>query len=434
MRLTKLTVLTVILAAGLVAGFEFSAELDTRFGSDFTRSLTDDGGGDGDGLYFGELHFRPRLSEELGDWGRVHGSLEVDYAALDDELDVELGEAFVEVSFPWLERVAAGLHDLRWGAEGFYNHELWGLDAPGLIYDAEPLGLRLGHDYGALNYEVLLGLGETEESSDTLLAGLRLGYAADGFAVDLYALADSQPHDVRWLFFDQYVSRVPGVRVNIVPPAWVLRQSQFTDPLVTRHNPLQTLALGLTLSDYSVNPAYRLTVAYHAYDDLDEYASSGQETGGVHLLFYPEVRVTEDWFDGYVAAHVDYWSSHDADGLNVYTPYDSQDPIAGTLAYAIHVEPGVRLGDYWRVALAGGYIEPSTAGEDVTGTDGDDSLDASFYIGPRIEWFPVSEAGWLSLMLGADYRQWAVGLYDIEDSEVDESREITGWVRAEAQL
>jgi len=45
-----------------------------------------------------------------------------------------------------------------------------------------------------------------------------------------------------------------------------------------------------------------------------------------------------------------------------------------------------------------------------------------------------SDAARLRFTLGGLYRQWAVALYDISGGDVDESREITVWLRAEAHF
>ncbi len=435
MRLIKLTAIVIVLSAGLVGALEFNGTFYGRFGSDFTRAEIGEttGDGDGDDIYFGELILRPGFQHDFGDWGGLAGTLSVDYDAA-GELGVELREGYAEFAFAPVADLRVGLHDLRFGAGGHYNWELDGPDAVGRVYQSRPLGLRAVYDFGALDYDFFIGLGRTDLEQDALAAGFRVNYDTGALELAAYAVADATPHDVRELFFDQYVSRAPGMRDDNPPDAWTFRMDQFAGELETRHDPLQTLALGLELSNWSSEPGYRLLVAYHNYADLVENASSGLETGGMHLFVYPELTIRSGWFDGYVAAHFDYWGSNDADGLNVFTPYDSEDPIASTMAYEVYFEPGVLLGDGLRIALGGGYTEPSTAGENVEGTSSDESLDASFFGGPRVCWTPRLEEAWLNLVLGGDYRQWAVALYDVEGSEVDESREITAWVRAEVQF
>lgn len=428
------SVAALLLALAILApsaALELTAEFYSRFGTDFVEAEVEGGGGDGDGVYFGEALLRPRAIWSFSEFGRLSGAFEARLDERLEELELELTEAFAEISFDGLESLRAGLHDLRWGDDGLYNRELGGASPRGTIYEARPLGLRVGHAYDSLNYEAVLGLSDVAGGGDTLLAGIRLGYVGDGFTLDLFGLIDSRPYDARALFFEQYTSRAPGVRRIVVPPGWTYRRLQFSEELTTRYDPLQTLALGLTLSGGSDSVTYRLNLAYHSFRDIDDEASSGHETGGSRLFIYPEVRLRENWFDGYVAAHVDYWNSHDADGLNTVNPYQF-DPISSTLAYELYLEPGVLLGDNWRVSLGAGYVEPSTKGVNLPDTDADESLDASFFVGPRVEWFTVAPGGHLRMILGGTYRQWSVALYNVEDTGVDESREITLWLRAEA--
>ncbi|MCK4593721.1 hypothetical protein KAU45_04415 [bacterium] len=434
MRATS--ILTLLLITLTLAGDpELSAELYTEFGSDFTRGELDyaSGAGDGDGLYYGDLHLRPSLFWE--DVGDLRFTLTADVVDLvDPSLELALFEATAGVELPLVGELRAGVHDLALGDGGRYNAELGGIDPEPHIYGAKPLGLSLSNDYGGLYYTFVLGLGRMDEPSDDSLFTLTLGYVDETIDVAFYAVADSKPFDVRNLFFEQYSSRAPGMRNNVKPGTWVYRESQLDDVPETHHDPLQTLALGLTLEGGEDQLGYYLALAYTSYADEDSGVSLANLTGGSHLFIYPELVFRAGWFEAYLAAHVDYWKSNDPDGIDIVSAYLTGELISSTLAYEVYAEGDVRVSDNLKLALGGGYTEPSTSGEDIAETLGDDSLDASFFATPRLIWTLESETAEFEFTLGGLYRQWAVALYDVSGGDVDESREITVWFRAEAYL
>jgi hypothetical protein len=429
--------LTLLLVTLAPAGEpELSAELYSEFGSDFTRGELDyaPGAGDGDGLYYGGFDLRPTLY-----WREV-GDLEITLTAGFDELEdpslhLDVYRATAGVDLPFVGELRGGVHNLRWGCAGLYNRELGGISPRPCVYDAEPLGLSLGNDYGGVNYAFVCGLGRMDEPSDDSLLALSVGYADGTVDLALYAVADSKPYDVRNLFFEQYVSRAPGVRNNIKPGTWTYREAQLNDVPETRHDLLQTLALGLTLEGGFEEPlGYYLALAYTSYADEDPGVSSGNLTGGVHLFLYPELVFRAGSFEAYVAGHVDYWKSNDTDGLDIVSAYEAGELISSTLAYEVYAEGSLRVADDLKVALGGGYTEPSTSGEDISDTVGDDAFDASLFVTPRVIWEAESDLAGLRFTLGGLYRQWAVALYDVTGGDADESREITGWFRVEAEL
>jgi len=443
MRAVTTLLFALILSFSAFAQFEFGAEIYTLFGSDFTLAEvagTNDGG-DGDGIYFGSLTLRPAMGYSLGDVGSLSLTLDVN-TDLADGIDpnVALFEGYGAVKLPIVGEISAGIFDYACGDGGRYNSELNGINTEAYIYGAAPLGIRLGNDFDGLSYDLIVGAGYGEEDNDSLMAGLTLGYSANDFSASLNAVADSHGYDVRKLFYDSVVARAPGVTTNKAPTsAWGYRDSQFTDLPGTNHDLLQTLALGLNLDGaFSEAMSYHLTVAYHAYANIDSGASAGQETGGSHLFLYPEIGVSIDWFDGYVAGMIDNWSSNDSDGLNLYSPYDGADPISTNLSYEVYAEAGVHLSDDFKVAVGGGYIEPSVQGEDLSGTTADDSMDASLFVTPRLIWSPKIEMGRLgnaTFVLGSHYRQWSVELYDDPASaSVNESQEITLWFKVGVSL
>ena len=434
MRAIILLVL-VPLTLSLAGDPELSAGFNALFGSDFTRGQLDYAAdaGDGDGLYFGNLIFRPTFLWE--DVGNLRVTLTAETADVaDPSLEVKLYEASVGMELPLVGELRAGAHYLALGDGGLYNLELGGIDPEPHIYDAKPLGLTLTRDFGSLYCGLTVGLGRVDEASDDSLFSLTLGYADGAIDVALYAVADSRPYDVRNLFYSQYSSRAPGMRNNVKPSAWDYREAQF-GALNTRHDPLQTLALGLTLEGGGEDQlGYYLALAYTSYADEAPETSSGNLTGGSHLFIYPELVFRAGWFEAYVAGQVDYWRSNDPDGLNLFSPYDARDLISSTLAYEVYAEGAVRVTDNLKLGLGGGYTEPSTSGEDVAETAGDDALDASFFATPRLYWEARSDTVRYRLTLAGTYRQWAVALYDISGGDVDESREITAWLRAEVYM
>jgi len=328
-----------LLTLALAGGPELSAELYSEFGSDFTRGELDyaSGAGDGDGLYFGNLHLRPCLLWK--DAGNLRVTLTADVEdVVDPSLDLALFEATAGVELPLVGELCAGVHDLVLGDGGRYNAELGGLDPVPHIYRAKPLGLTLSNVYDGLYYTLALGLGRMDEPSDDSLLALSLGYADESVDVALYAVADSKPFDVRNLFFEQYASRAPGVRNNVKPGTWGSRESQLDVVPETRHDPLQTLALGMTLEGGGEDQlGYYLALAYTSYADEDPGVSSGNLTGGAHLFIYPELIFRAGWFEAYVAAQVDYWKSNDPDGIDVVS-YVSGELISSTLAYEVYAE------------------------------------------------------------------------------------------------
>jgi|GEM_PF-2694375 len=429
-----LTLLCVSLAAA--EGPELSADLYAVFGSDFTRGQLDyaDYAGDGDGLYFGALHLLPSLSwVDLGDLRAV---LTVD---LDDVTDPEAALGFYEVTagveLPLVGELRAGALYVALGDGGRYNAELGGLYPEPRIYGARPLGLSLGRDFGGLYYRFTAGVGRTDEPSDDSLFALTLGYIDDTVDVALHAAADSKPYDVRNLFFAQYVSRAAGVRTNYKPGSWFAREQQLDNELTTRNDPLQTLALGLTLNGGAGDQlGYHLTLGYASYADEDPSVTVYNLTGGSHLFFYPELVFRAGWFEAYVAGLVDYWKSNDPDGMDVFDAYGIGELISSTLAYEVYVEGDFHVTDNLTLALGGGYTEPSASGQDISATSGDDTLDLSIFATPRVMWTVESEPAELVFTLGGEYRQWAVALYDVSGGDLDESREITAWLRVEARF
>ncbi len=440
MRAVTTLLFALLLSFSASAQFEFGAEISAVFGSDFTLAEvagTADGG-DGDGIYFGSLTLRPAMGYSLGEVGSLALTLDVNTALVDGiDPNVALFEGYGAVNLPVVGELSMGIFDYACGDGGRYNAELNGINTEAYIYGAAPLGLRLGNDFDGLSYDLIVGSGYGEEDNDSLITGLTLGYSAGDFSASLYAVADSHAYDVRKLFYDSVVSRSPGVTANKAPTsAWGYRDSQFTDLPGTNHDLLQTLALGLNLDGaFSEAMSYHLTMAYHAYADIDPGASAGQETGGSHLFLYPEIGVSVDWFDGYVAGMIDNWSSSDNDGLNLFSPYDGADPISTNLAYEVYAEAGVRLTDDFKVAVGGGYTEPSVQGEDLAATTADDSVDASMFVTPRLIWSPDTELGEATFVLGSHYRQWSVELYDDPASaDVNESQEISVWFKMGVSL
>ncbi len=429
-----LTLVCVSLAPA--GGPDFSADFYALFGSDFTRGQLDyaDYAGDGDGLYFGDLHLRPSMVwEDIGDLRAV---LTVD---LDDVVDPKVELGFYEVTagaeLPLVGELRAGALFIALGDGGRYNAELGGLYPEARIYGVRPLGLSLGRDFGGLYYRFCAGVGRTDELSDDSLFALTLGYTDETVDVALHAAADSKPYDVRNLFFTQYASRAPGVRLNYEPGSWKARELQLDYNPVTRHDPLQTLALGMTLDGGEEEQlGYHLTLAYVSYADADPGATEYNLTGGSHLFLYPELVFRVGWFEAYVAGLVDYWKSNDIDGIDVVDAYGIGELISSTLAYEIYAEGDFQVTDDLRLALGGGYTEPSTSGQNITSTVGDDTFDLSIFATPRVIWSVDSGPVALEFTLGGEYRQWAVALYDISGGDVDESREITGWLRVEARF
>ncbi len=429
------TLLTLLLITLTLAGDpELSAELYSEFGSDFTRGELDyaSGAGDGDGLYYGDFDLRSTFHwQEVGD---LKITLATGFDDLEDpSLYIDIYQATAGVDLPLVGKLRGGVQNVTWGCAGRYNSELGGIPPYPRIYYAKPLGLSLSNAYGGLYYTFVLGLGRMDEPSDDSLLALSVGYADETIDVALYAVADSKPFDVRNLFFEQYSSRAPGVRNNVKPGTWDYRESQLDNVPETHHDPLQTLALGLTLEGGEDQLGYYLALAYTSYADEDSGVSSGNLTGGAHLFIYPELVFRAGWFEAYVAAQVDYWKSNDPEGIDIVS-YLSGDLISSTLAYEVYAEGDVRVSDNLKLALGGGYTEPSTSGEDIAETLGDDSLDASFFATPRAIWTVETDVARLRFTLGGLYRQWAVALYDVSGGNVDESREITVWLRAEAYL
>ncbi|MCX7021802.1 MAG: hypothetical protein NTW26_05945 [bacterium] len=427
-----LTLLCVSLAPA--GGPDLSADLYAIFGSDFTRGQLDyaDYAGDGDGLYFGALHLRPSLSwEDLGDLRAV---LTVD---LDDVVDptVDLGlyDVTAGVELPPVGELRAGAHYVALGDGGRYNAELGGLYPEPRIYGARPLGLSLDRDFGGLYYRFTAGVGRTDEPSDNSLFALTLGYADETVSVALHAAADSKPYNVRNLFFAQYASRAPGVRANYMPGTWSYRELQLDKEPVTRYDLLQTLALGMTLDGGAGEQlGYHLTLAYTSYADVDPSVTAFNLTGGSHLFLYPELVFRLGWFEAYVAGLVDYWKSNDPDGIDVIDAYGIGELVSSTLAYEVYAEADFQVTDNLRLALGGGYTEPSISGQDISETPGDDTLDISIFATPRVVWSVETESVELEFTLGGLYRQWAVALYDVTGGDPDESREISGWFRVTA--
>ncbi|HUT99593.1 MAG TPA: hypothetical protein VM054_11040 [bacterium] len=416
---------------------DLSADFYAFFGSDFTRGQLDyaDYAGDGDGLYFGNLNLRPSLVWE--DLGNLRAVLAVDLDDVaDPKVDLALYEVTAGVELPLVGELRAGALYIALGDGGRYNAELGGLYPVPRIYGARPMGLSLGRDFGGLYYRFSAGVGRTDESSDDSLFALTLGYADEAVDVALHVAADSKPYDVRNLFFAQYVSRAPGVRTNYKPGTWGnIREPQLEDVPMTRHDPLQTLALGMTLDGGNGEElGYHLTLAYAAYADEDPSLSSANLTGGSHLFLYPELIFRAGWFEAYVAGLVDYWKSNDTDGMDVLDAYGTGELISSTLAYEVYAEGDFQVTDNLRLALGGGYTEPSTSGQNISETPGDDTLDVSIFATPRVIWTVESDPAELEFTLGGLYRQWAVALYDVTGGEADESREITGWLRVTASF
>jgi len=415
---------------------DLSADFYALFGSDFTRGQSDyaDYAGDGDGLYFGDLHLRPSLVWE--DFGDLRAVLDVDLDDVaDPKVELALYEVTAGVELPLVGELRAGAHYIALGDGGRYNAELGGLYPEPRIYGARPLGLSLGRDFNGLYYRFTAGVGRTDEPSDDSLFALTLGYTDETVDVALHVAADSKPHDVRNLFFAQYASRAPGVRANYRPGSWNYREQQLDYDPVTRNDPLQTLALGMTLDGGAGEQlGYHLTLAYTAYADEDPSLSSGNLTGGSHLFLYPELIFRAGWFEVYLAGLVDYWKSNDTDGMDVFDAYGTGELISSTLAYEVYAEGDFRVTDNLRFALGGGYTEPSTSGQDISETPGDDTFDVSIFATPRVIWRVESELAELEFTLGGLYRQWAVALYDVTGGEVDESREMTAWLRGTASF
>jgi hypothetical protein len=434
----RATILVTVLCASLAAagGPDLSADLYALFGSDFTRGQLGyaEYAGDGDGVYFGSLNLRPSLFwEDLGD---LRATLTVDLEDVaDPEVDLGLYEVTAGTELPLVGELRAGALYVALGDGGRYNAELGGLYPEPRIYGARPLGLSLGREFGDLYYRFAVGVGRTDEPSDDSLFALTLGYADETVDVALHAAADSKPYDVRNLFFAQYASRAAGVRVNYKPGTWTIREQQLDDELPTRHDPLQTLALGMTLDGGAEGQlGYHLTVAYASYGDADPGATQYNLTGGSHIFLYPELVFRAGWFEAYLAGLVDYWKTNDPDGIDVLDAYGTGELISSTLAYEVYAEGDFQVTDDLRLALGGGYTEPSTSGQDISDTSGDDTFDLSIFATPRVIWTVESEAAELEFTLGGEYRQWAVALYDVTGGDPDESREITAWLRAEVRF
>ena len=353
---------------------------------------------------------------------------------IEPDLGLSLYEASAGVELPVVGELRGGLHYLALGAGGRYNAELGGLTPEPRIYGARPLGLTLGRSFGNLYYGFIAGLSRMDAPSDDSLFGLTLGYADREVEVALHAVADSKPYDVRNLFFAQYAFRAPGVRANYKPGTWSYREQQLGNPLPSRYDPLQTLALGLTLEGGEGELGYYLALAYTAYADQDPAVSSANLTGGSHLFLYPELLFRLGWLELLLAGLVDYWKSNDTDGLNVTAAYSSGELISSTLAYEVYAQGAFRVTESLFLVLGGGYTEPSTSGADIPETGGDDTLDLCFFVTPRVVWKTKGDAAELTFTLGGLYRQWAVALYDIPGGSVDESREISAWLRVEASF
>jgi hypothetical protein len=180
MRAVTTLIFVLLISLPVFAQFEFGAEIDTSFGTDFTLAEVAGtaNGGDGDGIYFGSLTLRPAMGYRLGDVGSLALTLDVT-TSLDDGIDpnIALFEGYGVLNLPVVGELSAGLFDYACGDGGRYNGELNGINTAAYIYGAAPLGIRLSNDFGGLSYDLIIGSGYGETDGDSLLSRLRRAQA-----------------------------------------------------------------------------------------------------------------------------------------------------------------------------------------------------------------------------------------------------------------